>query len=166
MRSICTSIRFPVWPPGWVTYPITMQSADCQKLLSQHGSGSLRLMTTVEPYVTYFTTGCVIWNPSVNNNGGGCSIWTHPEAGYWDWILSDWVPFQYQYYLTNIGFPIIKIRWSHDHLIFIMGNPILVRWHLHIKIKIIWFWNHLIFIMGKAIQIRWCLHTETTPGFK
>ena len=30
-------------------------------------------------------------------------------------------------HLTSMGFPIIKIRWSWDHLIFIMGNPILVR---------------------------------------
>ena len=30
----------------------------------------------------------------------------------------------------GIGISIMKIRWSSDHLIFIMGIPILVRWHL------------------------------------
>ena len=29
---------------------------------------------------------------------------------------------------------ITKVRWSWDHLIFIMGNPVLVRWYLYIEI--------------------------------
>ena len=40
----------------------------------------------------------------------------------------------WQHILVNIGIPIIKIRWSHDHLIFIMEIPIpgktvfILRW--------------------------------------
>ena len=39
---------------------------------------------------------------------------------------SIWPPFQYKYRL-DIATPIIKKRWPKDHLIFIMGIPILVR---------------------------------------
>ena len=35
--------------------------------------------------------------------------------------------------LTSIGNPIIDIRRSYDRLIFIMGFPLLVRWHLYIE---------------------------------
>ena len=31
----------------------------------------------------------------------------------------------------GIGIPMLKIRWSRDHLIFNMRIPILVRWHLY-----------------------------------
>ena len=36
------------------------------------------------------------------------------------------------YRLTSIGIPIIKVRQSHDCVIFIMEVPILVRWHHYI----------------------------------
>ena len=32
----------------------------------------------------------------------------------------------------GIGILILKIRLSHDRLIFVIGNPILIRWHLYI----------------------------------
>ena len=32
---------------------------------------------------------------------------------------------------SGIGIPITKIRWSWDHLIFVMEIPIPVTWHLH-----------------------------------
>ena len=33
----------------------------------------------------------------------------------------------------GMGIPMLKIRWLWDHLIFNMGIPILVRWHLFIE---------------------------------
>ena len=33
----------------------------------------------------------------------------------------------------GMGIPMLKIRWSWDHLIFNMGIPILARWHLYIE---------------------------------
>ena len=41
--------------------------------------------------------------------------------------------FQYKDF-PGVGISIIKIRRSCDHLILIMGIPMLVRWHLYIKI--------------------------------
>ena len=38
--------------------------------------------------------------------------------------------FQYKYRISRYRDPIIKIRRSWDRLIFIMGIPMLVRWHL------------------------------------
>ena len=47
--------------------------------------------------------------------------------------LSNQGPFQYKDCLFHVlGIPILKIRWSHDRLIFNMWIPILVRWHLYI----------------------------------
>ena len=53
------------------------------------------------------------------------------------WILLSgiitWVPFQYKDHIfcySNFHF---KDKHSCDHLIFITGFPILVRWHLHIE---------------------------------
>ena len=33
----------------------------------------------------------------------------------------------------GMGIPMLKIRWSHDHLVFNMGIPMLVRQHLYIE---------------------------------
>ena len=41
-------------------------------------------------------------------------------------------PSQYKNGLSRYGISIIMIRWSWESLIFIMGVPILVRWHLYI----------------------------------
>ena len=43
--------------------------------------------------------------------------------------------------LTSIGIPMLKIRWSLDHLIFNMGIPILVRQHIHIEMAPRIFWK-------------------------
>ena len=47
--------------------------------------------------------------------------WRDPKSQYKDRLSQVW------------GFPILKIRRSLDHLIFNMGIPILVRWHLYIE---------------------------------
>ena len=46
-----------------------------------------------------------------------------------------------------IGIPIIKIRWSHDHLIFMMGM-----------------WDHLIFMMGIPIPGKASFILKRVPG--
>ena len=67
-----------------------------------------------------------------------CAWWLWPRMAAELWPLTGhithWDPyktpktrFQYKDCLASIEFPIIKIRWSWDHLIFIMGNLILVR---------------------------------------
>ena len=42
------------------------------------------------------------------------------------------------HHYASIGIPIIKIRWSWNSFIFIMGIPILIIWYLYIEI----IWNH------------------------
>ena len=44
--------------------------------------------------------------------------------------------------LSGTGIPLVKIRWSWDHLIFIMGTPIEERVHIHIELAL---WNLLMF---------------------
>ena len=41
--------------------------------------------------------------------------------------------------VISIGNPIVEIRLSYDRLIFTMGFPILVRWHLYIESGPGWF---------------------------
>ena len=48
------------------------------------------------------------------------------------WALSIWRPGIF----PGIGISVIKIRWSLDRLIFIMGIPAQVRWHLCIEMFI------------------------------
>ena len=38
-----------------------------------------------------------------------------------------------RWHLTSIGSPIVEIRRSYGRLIYTMGFPILVRWHLYIE---------------------------------
>ena len=52
---------------------------------------------------------------------------------------------------TGIGISIIKIRWSWDRLIFIMGTPILVRWCLYIETCPRYLQRNLFFICGWLI---------------
>ena len=71
--------------------------------------------------------------------------------------------------LTRIGIPIIKVRWSQDCLIFIMGMPILKNmgavsiWSCCVIsigipiIKIIWSQDHLILILGIPLPGNWSL---------
>ena len=42
---------------------------------------------------------------------------------------------QYRRCLTSIWIPIIKMRWSWDLLVFMMGIPILLWWHLYITLS-------------------------------
>ena len=66
----------------------------------------------------------------------------------------------------GLGIPIIKIRRSHDRLIFIMGIPILRKYIFTIKIV----WSH--FMMEIPILVRhlytgtdpWPLYTSSTYG--
>ena len=51
----------------------------------------------------------------------------------WSYCKEDWVLSQYEDWLSGYRIPIIKIKWSWDQLIFIMGIPILVRRHLYIN---------------------------------
>ena len=56
-----------------------------------------------------------------------------------------WALFQNKDHLSefpNMGIPIIKVRWSWDHLIFIIEIPILVRWHLCIEMAP-WGWFNI-----------------------
>ena len=60
----------------------------------------------------------------------------------------------------GMGIPIVKISWSWDHLIFIMGIPIPIRWHDQIVIEKIWkhflqnLWTCVKFLL-KLIIIFW-----------
>ena len=49
-----------------------------------------------------------------------------------DLFYSSW-QIQYKDAITSIGIPIIKVGWSYNLLIFIMGICILVRQHLYIE---------------------------------
>ena len=44
-----------------------------------------------------------------------------------------WAPSQYKDGLYRYGIFIIKMRWLWDHLIFVMGFPVLVSWYLFIQ---------------------------------
>ena len=78
--------------------------------------------------------------------------------------------FQYKTISPGICFSIIKIRWSWDHLIFVMGILMLVRWHLYIE-TVCWLWPSdgpvyiyiymLCFLVMDLHYIMWSnLHTE------
>ena len=49
----------------------------------------------------------------------------------------------------------IKIKWSGQHLIFIMGIPILVRWHLFIELGPYIYWNRTVIILVEFSTLPW-----------
>ena len=77
---------------------------------------------------------------------------------------------QYKDSLFMYGIPIIKIRQLWDHLIFTMGTPILVRYHLYTETaprsqfylhnRIITHWSHSI------VTLNWPSHFSVGSQFK
>ena len=57
-------------------------------------------------------------------------VWRHLPLRTLSFLV--WAPFQYKDRLSGYGIPILKIRRSRDRLIFNMGIPIQVSWHLYI----------------------------------
>ena len=53
------------------------------------------------------------------------------NLSYWTWITGDRLNMNIPYRLTSIGIPIVKIRLSHDRLIFTLGILYLVRRSLY-----------------------------------
>ena len=78
---------------------------------------------------------------------------THFKIVYQKSSNGPWALFQYKDSLSRYDISIIKIRPSWDCLIFIMGIPILVRWHLFLEKSLPLFFkrvNDLIRIPGKT----------------
>ena len=74
-----------------------------------------------------FSLICVWINSWVNNGEVGD---LRRYRSHYD-VTVMWGPPQYR--LSGMGIAIMKIRWSSDHLIFIMRIPLLVRRHLYIQ---------------------------------
>ena len=50
-----------------------------------------------------------------------------------------------RHHLIGIGIPIINLRWSSDHLRFIIGIPIPVKWHLLVTGVQMFSWMYLVY---------------------
>ena len=128
-------IAAPIWVHikyPWFVVPSSRKS--------QHSWGSMaeylmavRLMpASCDSSKLYVNTELIVAMGGVQKrcNSSGLVLCLVCQLSYGAEILSYLGPcFSIQTMFPGMGISIIKMRWSHDHLIFIMGIPILVRWH-------------------------------------
>ena len=128
-RSFMTMIMTIWWPRSgvWIYQVVT---------------GVTSVVGVPSTHLVYIWNKSFCWKRKIIRKTLGCALTTQRENPVSGRVcqrnkgvqyMETWPCFNIKMVFQGIGIFILKIRWSWDSLIFIMGIHILLRWHLYIE---------------------------------